>query len=130
MIHGEVRGDQTRDREVGQGGRAGECFTWTTMQCLSCLVVVYGGGRFVLCVIEANHLYDKMIILNIVSTPLCSDIFILLEFVMLQEKHRLRTELNDVRRRLDKAERELIEAKEQCIHLTTNAQALEREVGL
>ena len=53
----------------------------------------------------------------------------LIHFVIsFQDKQRLRTELSDVRRRLDKAERELVESKEQCIHLTTNSQALEREV--
>ena len=47
-----------------------------------------------------------------------------------QERSRLQTELDDYRRRLNKAERELVNSKEECIHLTTNAQALEREVTL
>ena len=40
------------------------------------------------------------------------------------------TELDDFRRRLGKAERELVNSKEECIHLTANSQALEREVEL
>ncbi len=39
-------------------------------------------------------------------------------------------EVEDLRRRLFKAEKDLVEAKEECIHLTTNSQALEREVRL
>lgn len=37
-------------------------------------------------------------------------------------------ELEGLKRRLNKAERELVNSKEECIHLTTNTQALEREV--
>ena len=37
-------------------------------------------------------------------------------------------EIEDLRRRLKKAERDLVNSKEECIHLTTNTQALEREV--
>merc|ERR1711862_1090642 len=47
-----------------------------------------------------------------------------------QEKQRLKTELTDVRRRLDKAERELVASKEECIHLTTTQQVLEREAHI
>ena len=39
-------------------------------------------------------------------------------------------ETEDLRRRLKKAERDLVNSKEECIHLTTNTQALEREVYL
>lgn len=39
-------------------------------------------------------------------------------------------ELEGLKRRLNKAERELVNSKEECIHLTTNTQALEREVHL
>ena len=48
----------------------------------------------------------------------------------LQESQRLKSELNDVRRRLDLAEKQLLEAKEQCINLTTQNQGLEREVHI
>lgn len=48
---------------------------------------------------------------------------------MLQERSRLLSELDDFRRRLTKAERELVNSKEECIHLTANTQALEREVS-
>ncbi len=34
-----------------------------------------------------------------------------------------------MRRRLDQAERELVETKEECIQMTDTNQALEREVG-
>lgn len=47
-----------------------------------------------------------------------------------QEKSRLNSELDDVRRRLTKAERELVNSKEECIHLTSHTQALERELHL
>ena len=50
--------------------------------------------------------------------------------LVLQERSRLQTELDDYRRRLNKAERDLVNSKEECIHLTTNSQALEREVLL
>ena len=43
---------------------------------------------------------------------------------------RTKIELDDLRQRLNKAERELINAKEECIHMTANVQALEREVFL
>ncbi|KAL4237828.1 serologically defined colon cancer antigen 8 [Mactra antiquata] len=46
------------------------------------------------------------------------------------EKSRLMTEVDDFRRRLNKAERELVNSKEECIHLTANTQALERELHL
>ncbi|KAK3094095.1 hypothetical protein FSP39_024078 [Pinctada imbricata] len=39
-------------------------------------------------------------------------------------------EVEDLSRRLKKAERELLNSKEECIHLTTNNQALERELHL
>ncbi|XP_046364378.1 serologically defined colon cancer antigen 8-like [Haliotis rufescens] len=47
-----------------------------------------------------------------------------------QERSRSQTEVDDLRRRLNTAERELVNSKEECIHLTTNAQALERELHL
>lgn len=47
---------------------------------------------------------------------------------ILQEKSKMEIELEGLKRRLNKAERELVNSKEECIHLTTNAQALEREV--
>lgn len=46
------------------------------------------------------------------------------------ERSRLLAELDDFRRRLNKAERELVNSKEECIHLTANSQALERELHL
>ena len=42
----------------------------------------------------------------------------------------MKTDLEAVRRRLQQAEKELVETKEQCIHLTNMTQALEREVGV
>ncbi|XP_052696420.1 serologically defined colon cancer antigen 8 homolog [Crassostrea angulata] len=47
-----------------------------------------------------------------------------------QEKSKMEIELEGLKRRLNKAERELVNSKEECIHLTTNAQALERELHL
>lgn len=47
---------------------------------------------------------------------------------ILQEKSKMEIELEGLKRRLNKAERELVNSKEECIHLTTNTQALEREV--
>ncbi|XP_062614586.1 serologically defined colon cancer antigen 8 homolog [Saccostrea cucullata] len=47
-----------------------------------------------------------------------------------QDKSKLEMELEALKRRLHKAERELVNSKEECIHLTTNAQALERELHL
>ncbi|XP_055957438.1 serologically defined colon cancer antigen 8 homolog [Patella vulgata] len=47
-----------------------------------------------------------------------------------EEKSRKKTEIDELRRRLNTAERELVNAKEECIHLTTNTQALERELHL
>lgn len=53
-----------------------------------------------------------------------------LEIETKQEKSRLSMEIEDLRRRLKKAERDLVNSKEECIHLTTNTQALERELHL
>ncbi|XP_076099849.1 serologically defined colon cancer antigen 8 homolog [Mytilus galloprovincialis] len=47
-----------------------------------------------------------------------------------QEKSRMSMEIEDLRRRLKKAERDLVNSKEECIHLTSNTQALERELHL
>ncbi|WAR19801.1 SDCG8-like protein [Mya arenaria] len=47
-----------------------------------------------------------------------------------QDRDRMLSELDDFRRRLNKAERELVNSKEECIHLTANTQALERELHL
>ncbi|XP_005104362.1 serologically defined colon cancer antigen 8 homolog [Aplysia californica] len=47
-----------------------------------------------------------------------------------QESSRTKIELDDLRQRLNKAERELVNAKEECIHMTANVQALERELHL
>nr|XP_022328885.1 serologically defined colon cancer antigen 8 homolog [Crassostrea virginica] len=47
-----------------------------------------------------------------------------------QEKSKMEMELEGLKRRLNKAERELVNSKEECIHLTTNTQALERELHL
>ncbi|KAL3873813.1 hypothetical protein ACJMK2_036898 [Sinanodonta woodiana] len=47
-----------------------------------------------------------------------------------QDRMKLNTEIEDLRRRLNKAERDLMNSKEECIHLTTNTQALERELHL
>ncbi|GFO50457.1 serologically defined colon cancer antigen 8 [Plakobranchus ocellatus] len=47
-----------------------------------------------------------------------------------QEMSRTKIELDDLRQRLNKAERELINSKEECIHMTANVQALERELHL
>ena len=48
---------------------------------------------------------------------------------LLQERSRLNTELEGLRRRLHQAERELVETKEGCVELTNTNQALEREVS-
>ena len=40
----------------------------------------------------------------------------------------MKTELDDVRRRLNIAERDLVESKEECIQLTNTVQSLERDV--
>ena len=47
-----------------------------------------------------------------------------------QERCRLHTELESVRGRLALAEKDLVETKEGCIHLTDTVQSLEREVRL
>ncbi|KAH9512297.1 hypothetical protein Btru_041405 [Bulinus truncatus] len=47
-----------------------------------------------------------------------------------QEISRTKIELGDLRQRLNKAERELVNSKEECIHMTSNIQALERELHL
>ncbi|KAK3597838.1 hypothetical protein CHS0354_029408 [Potamilus streckersoni] len=47
-----------------------------------------------------------------------------------QDRMKLNTEIEDLRRRLNKAERDVMNSKEECIHLTTNNQALERELHL
>ncbi|BFZ11607.1 hypothetical protein BsWGS_14646 [Bradybaena similaris] len=47
-----------------------------------------------------------------------------------QEMIRTKIELDDLRQRLTKAERELINSKEECIHMASNTQALERELHL
>ncbi|XP_013060547.2 serologically defined colon cancer antigen 8 homolog isoform X2 [Biomphalaria glabrata] len=47
-----------------------------------------------------------------------------------QETSRTKIELDDLRQRLNKAERELINSKEECIHMTSTIQALERELHL
>ncbi|KAL5009093.1 hypothetical protein ScPMuIL_014674 [Solemya velum] len=47
-----------------------------------------------------------------------------------QEKKRFQCEVDDLKRRLNKAERDLVNSKEECIHLTTTTQALERELHL
>ena len=52
------------------------------------------------------------------------------DFFSPQEMSRTKIELDDLRQRLNKAERELINSKEECIHMTANMQALEREVLL
>ena len=41
----------------------------------------------------------------------------------------MKSEIDDLRRRLHLAERDLVNSKEECILLTTNAQSLEREVS-
>jgi hypothetical protein len=47
-----------------------------------------------------------------------------------QERVRLKTELEDLRRRLHEAERELVESKEEAIQHHSTIQTLEREVIL
>ncbi|KAJ8308035.1 hypothetical protein KUTeg_012909 [Tegillarca granosa] len=47
-----------------------------------------------------------------------------------KERSRMQSENEDLRRRLTKAERDLVNSKEECIHLTTNNQAFERELHL
>ena len=42
----------------------------------------------------------------------------------------LQKETVELKRRLHKAEHDLLNAKEECLHLTNNATALEREVCL
>jgi hypothetical protein len=46
----------------------------------------------------------------------------------LQERKILQNENAELKRRLHKAEHDLLNAKEECLHLTNNASALEREV--
>ena len=59
-------------------------------------------------------------------------IFLIFHFVIgnffLKERSRMKSEIDDLRRRLHLAERDLVNSKEECILLTTNAQSLEREV--
>ena len=47
-----------------------------------------------------------------------------------EERERLTSDRNDLKRRLAKAEQELVDTKEQCITLTTNMQQLEREAHM
>ncbi|XP_069119016.1 LOW QUALITY PROTEIN: serologically defined colon cancer antigen 8 homolog [Argopecten irradians] len=47
-----------------------------------------------------------------------------------QERTQLQMELDETRRRLQKAERDLVNSKEESIHHTTTSQALERELHL
>lgn len=48
--------------------------------------------------------------------------------LMIQEKSRLKEELEDLRRRLHRAEKEVLEAKEDCIQMHSSNQSLEKEV--
>ena len=50
-------------------------------------------------------------------------------YISTQERHNLKSERDNFKRRLGKAEQDLVEAKEQCITFTTNMQQLEREVS-
>jgi exonuclease VII large subunit len=45
-----------------------------------------------------------------------------------QERSKLKEELEDLRRRLHRAEKEVLEAKEECIQMHSTNQALEKEV--
>ncbi|KAL8589849.1 hypothetical protein ACOMHN_020852 [Nucella lapillus] len=47
-----------------------------------------------------------------------------------QERKILQTEAAELKRRLHKAEHDLLNAKEECLHLTNNTSALERELHL
>ncbi|KAK7104432.1 serologically defined colon cancer antigen 8 homolog [Littorina saxatilis] len=47
-----------------------------------------------------------------------------------QERKILQTEITTLKRRLHKAEHDLLNAKEECLHLTNNTSALERELHL
>nr|KAG5691631.1 hypothetical protein BaRGS_023802 [Batillaria attramentaria] len=47
-----------------------------------------------------------------------------------QERKIMQSEAAELRRRLQKAEHDLLNAKEECLHLTNNMQALERELHL
>ncbi|XP_076442879.1 serologically defined colon cancer antigen 8 homolog [Babylonia areolata] len=47
-----------------------------------------------------------------------------------QERKILQTESAELKRRLHKAEHDLLNAKEECLHLTNNTSALERELHL
>ena len=49
-------------------------------------------------------------------------------FLLFQDKERLRMEISGLRNRVDQAEKELVESKEECIKLTREMQSLEREV--
>ena len=42
----------------------------------------------------------------------------------------LQTEVSELKRRLHKAEKDVLNSKEECLHLTNNTSALEREVIL
>jgi len=48
----------------------------------------------------------------------------------MQEKSRLKSELEDVKRRLFQAEKEVLVAKEECIQLHEATQALQKEVSV
>jgi hypothetical protein len=52
----------------------------------------------------------------------------LFSLVSLQERSKLKEELEDLRRRLHRAEKEVLEAKEECIQMHSTNQALEKEV--
>jgi regulator of replication initiation timing len=47
---------------------------------------------------------------------------------LLQERSKLKEELEDLRRRLHRAEKEVLEAKEECIQMHSTNQSLEKEV--
>ena len=47
-----------------------------------------------------------------------------------EERERLKSERDNIRRRLATAEQQLVDAKEQCVMLTTSMQQLEREAHM
>ncbi|XP_074662848.1 serologically defined colon cancer antigen 8 homolog isoform X3 [Tubulanus polymorphus] len=51
------------------------------------------------------------------------------ENILFQIRDKFMAETEDLRRRLNLAERELMDSKEQCIHLTSSSQSLEREMN-
>lgn len=57
-------------------------------------------------------------------------VLMLMYLLLVQERALMQTEMAELRRRVNKAEKDLLGAKEECLLLTSNIQTLEREVSL